>query len=224
MHRRFLFIQWVGVNMAEGSTEPVGLWLGIQAGAFLGLYFGFSLALVSALTSPEELLRIVYLITFFPMVGGILLGPFLARRERPVVSGTPPIQRTMEALEGMDEGQGKWRVLSHVRSDGRTVRIDLHDSSRVQEILNATTPLAEEFPIRYMVGRGVSGSREPDLRANVLSILDNQFPKTRQSRYTSAIEISPELPERLRDQRKRINMLLAVFLPIATFLGWLEMR
>jgi|TARA_A200000113_G_scaffold154659_1_gene139434 hypothetical protein len=210
--------------MAEGSTEPVGLWLGIQAGAFLGLYFGFSLALVSALTSPEELLRIVYLITFFPMVGGILLGPFLARRERPVVSGTPPIQRTMEALEGMDEGQGKWRVLSHVRSDGRTVRIDLHDSSRVQEILNATTPLAEEFPVRYMVGRGVSGSREPDLRANVLSILDNQFPKTRQSRYTSAIEISPELPERLRDQRKRINMLLAVFLPIATFLGWLEMR
>ena len=224
MHRRFLFIQWVGVNMAEGSTEPVGLWLGIQAGAFLGLYFGFSLALVSALTSPEELLRIVYLITFFPMVGGILLGPFLARRERPVVSSTPPIQRTMEALEGMDEGQGKWRVLSHVRSDGRTVRIDLHDSSRVQEILDATTPLAEEFPVRYMVGRGVSGSREPDLRANVLSILDNQFPKTRQSRYTSAIEISPELPERLRDQRKRINMLLAVFLPIATFLGWLEMR
>ena len=224
MHRRFLFIQWVGVNMAEGSTEPVGLWLGIQAGAFLGLYFGFSLALVSALTSPEELLRIVYLITFFPMVGGILLGPFLARRERPVISSTPPIQRTMEALEGMDEGQGKWRVLSHVRSDGRTVRIDLHDSSQVHEILNATTPLAEEFPVRYMVGRGVNGSREPDLRGNVLSILDKQFPKTRQSRYTSAIEISPELPERLRDQRKRINMLLAVFLPIATFLGWLEMR
>ena len=135
--------------MAEGSTEPVGLWLGIQAGAFLGLYFGFSLALVSALTSPEELLRIVYLITLFPMVGGILLGPFLARRERPVISSTPPIQRTMEALEGMDEGQGKWRVLSHVRSDGRTVRIDLHDSSRVHEILNATTPLAEEFPVRY---------------------------------------------------------------------------
>ena len=217
-------MQWVGVNMAEGSTEPVGLWLGIQAGAFLGLYFGFSLALVSALTSPEELLRIVYLITFFPMVGGILLGPFLARRERPVISSTPPIQRTMEALEGMDEGQGKWRVLSHVRSDGRTVRIDLHDSSQVHEILNATTPLAEEFPVRYMVGRGVSGSREPDLRGNVLSILDNQFPKTRQSRYTSAIEISPELPERLRNQRKRINMLLAVFRPIATFLGWLEMR
>ncbi|MAY04034.1 MAG: hypothetical protein CMB25_00330 [Euryarchaeota archaeon] len=210
--------------MAESSTEPVGLWLGLQAGAFLGLYFGFSLALVSALTSPEELMRIVYLITVFPMIGGILLGPFLAKRERPVESDIPPIQRMMEALDGMDEGQGKWRILSHVRSDGRTVRVDLHDSSRVEEILQATTPLTNEFPVRYMVGRGVGASRQPELRAKVLSILDAQFPKTRQSRYTSAIEIAPELPERLRNQRKRVNLLLAIFLPIATFLGWLEMR
>jgi len=210
--------------MAESSTEPVGLWLGLQAGAFLGLYFGFSLALVSALTSPEELMRIVYLITVFPLIGGILLGPFLAKRERPVESDIPPIQRMMEALDGMDEGQGKWRILSHVRSDGRTVRVDLHDSSRVEEILQATTPLTNEFPVRYMVGRGVGASRQPELRAKVLSILDAQFPKTRQSRYTSAIEIAPELPERLRNQRKRVNLLLAIFLPIATFLGWLEMR
>ena len=210
--------------MAESSTEPVGLWLGLQAGAFLGLYFGFSLALVSALTSPEELMRIVYLITVFPLIGGILLGPFLAKRERPVESDIPPIQRMMEALDGMDEGQGKWRILSHVRSDGRTVRVDLHDSSRVEEILRATTPLTNEFPVRYMVGRGVGASRQPELRAKVLSILDAQFPKTRQSRYTSAIEIAPELPERLRNQRKRVNLLLAIFLPIATFLGWLEMR
>ena len=210
--------------MGEPSTEPVGLWLGIQAGAFLGLYFGFSLALVSALTSPEELMRIVYLITIFPLVGGVLLGPFLSKRERPIASDIAPIQRTMSALEGMDEGQGKWRVLSHVRSDGRTVRIDLHDSSRVEEILTRATPLTDEFPVRFMVGRGISSSRQPELRSKVLSILDQQFPKTRQSRYTSAIEIAPELPERLRNQRKRVNMLLAIFLPIATFLGWLEMR
>ena len=139
--------------MAESSTEPVGLWLGLQAGAFLGLYFGFSLALVSALTNPDELMRIVYLITAFPLAGGILLGPFLAKRERPVESGIPPIQRTMEALNGMDEGQGKWRALSHVRSDGRTVRIDLHDSSKVEEIMERTTKLTDEFPVRYMVGR-----------------------------------------------------------------------
>ena len=169
-------------------------------------------------------MRIVYLITVFPLVGGILLGPFLAKRERPVISDIPPIQRTMAALEGMDEGQGKWRILSHVRSDGRTVRIDLHDSSRVEEILERSKTLTDEFPVRYMVGRGISSSRQPELRGQVLTLLDAQFPKTRQSRYTSAIEIAPELPERLRNQRKRINILLAIFLPIASFLGWLEMR
>ena len=122
-------------------------------------------------------MRIVYLITIFPLVGGILLGPFLAKRERPVASEIPPLQRTMEALEGMDEGQGKWRILSHVRSDGRTVRIDLHDSSRVEELLSRTTPLTNEFPVRYMVGRGISSSRQPELRANVLNVLDKEFPK-----------------------------------------------
>ena len=42
--------------MTEQATERVGLWLGLQAGGFLGLYFGFSLALVSALTRPDEIL------------------------------------------------------------------------------------------------------------------------------------------------------------------------
>ena len=93
--------------MAEPSTEPVGLWLGLQAGAFLGLYFGFSLALVSALTSPDELMRIVYLITIFPLIGGILLGPFLAvqpRLRRPLLKASAftrilPERRAPEAVE-----------------------------------------------------------------------------------------------------------------------------
>ena len=80
---RILFIEPHHWSMAESSTEPVGLWLGLQAGAFLGLYFGFSLALVSALTNPDELMRIVYLITAFPLAGGILLGPFLAKENAP---------------------------------------------------------------------------------------------------------------------------------------------
>ena len=162
--------------MAESSTEPVGLWLGLQAGAFLGLYFGFSLALVSALTNPDELMRIVYLITAFPLAGGILLGPFLAKRERPVESGIPPIQRTMEALNGMDEGQGKWRALSHVRSDGRTVRIDLHDSSRLKRSWSEQPNLLMNFSPLHGRSRCCC---EPttELRAKVLSILDRTFQK-----------------------------------------------
>jgi hypothetical protein len=127
-------------------------------------------------------------------------------------------------VNGLDEGQGKWRALSHIRSDGRTVRLDLHDSTKVQEILAATFPLTESFPIRYIVGRGIPSSRQPKLRPSVLDTIDAQFSKTRQSRFKSAIEVGPELSEELRNQRKKINRLLAIFLPIATFLGWLEMR
>ena len=210
--------------MTEQATERVGLWLGLQAGGFLGLYFGFSLALVSALTSPDEILRIVYFMAIPPFVGSIVLGPFLARRVRPVVSKIPPFNRVLDAVNGFDEGQGKWRALSHIRSDGRTVRLDLHDSTRVQEILAATFPLAESFPIRYIVGRGIPASRQTNLRPSVLDTIDAQFSKTRQSRFTSAIEVGQELSEELRNQRKKINRLLAIFLPIATFLGWLEMR
>ena len=210
--------------MTEQATERVGLWIGLQAGGFLGLYFGFSLALVSALTSPDEILRLVYLMALPPILGSILLGPFLARRERPVVSKIPPFNRVLDAVSGLDEGKGKWRALSHIRSDGRTVRLDLHDSTKVQEILTATLPLVDSFPIRYIVGRGVPASRQPQLRPLVLETVDKKFPKTRQSRFTSAIEVGPELSEELRNQRKKINRLLAIFLPIATFLGWLEMR
>ena len=210
--------------MTEQATERVGLWLGLQAGGFLGLYFGFSLALVSALTSPDEILRIVYFMAIPPFIGSILLGPFLARRVRPVVSKTPPFKRVLDAVNGLDEGQGKWRALSHIRGDGRTVRLDLHDSTNVNQILNATLPLVESFPIRYVVGRGIPASRQPKLRQLVLEVIDGQFPKTRQSRFTSAIEVGPELSEELRNQRKKINRLLAIFLTIATFLGWLEMR
>ena len=210
--------------MTEQATERVGLWIGLQAGGFLGLYFGFSLALVSALTSPDEILRLVYLMALPPILGSILLGPFFARRERPVVSKIPPFNRVLDAVSGLDEGKGKWRALSHIRSDGRTVRLDLHDSTKVQEILTATLPLVDSFPIRYIVGRGIPASRQPQLRPLVLETVDKKFPKTRQSRFTSAIEVGPELSEELRNQRKKINRLLAIFLPIATFLGWLEMR
>ena len=140
------------------------------------------------------------------------------------ISKTPPFTRVLDAVNGLDEGQGKWRALSHIRSDGRTVRLDLHDSTKVNEILTATLPLVESFPIRYIVGRGVPASRQPKLRQLVLEVIDGQFPKTRQSRFTSAIEVGPELSEELRNQRKKVNRLLAIFLPIATFLGWLEMR
>lgn len=47
------------MNLEEG--EPVGLSTGLQAGAFLGLYLGFSLAVISVLTDPTKLQRLAVL-------------------------------------------------------------------------------------------------------------------------------------------------------------------
>ena len=47
------------MSLKEG--EPVGIVTGLQAGAFMGLYLGFSLAVISVLTDPSELKRLVSL-------------------------------------------------------------------------------------------------------------------------------------------------------------------
>ncbi len=70
--------------MTEQKGEPVGLRMGLQAGALIGLYLGFSLATISVLTDAEEVKRTVYLICTPPFIVSILLGPFLAKRRRPV--------------------------------------------------------------------------------------------------------------------------------------------
>ena len=40
--------------MTDQKGEPVGLRMGLQAGALIGLYLGFSLATISVLTDAEE--------------------------------------------------------------------------------------------------------------------------------------------------------------------------
>ena len=47
--------------MSEQEGEPVGIWMGLQAGALIGLYLGFSLATISVLTNAEEINRTLYL-------------------------------------------------------------------------------------------------------------------------------------------------------------------
>ena len=43
--------------MTEQKGDPVGLRMGLQAGALIGLYLGFSLATISVLTDAEEIKR-----------------------------------------------------------------------------------------------------------------------------------------------------------------------
>ena len=210
------------MNLEEG--EPVGLATGLQAGAFLGLYLGFSLAVISVLTDPSQLQRLAGLMCTPPLIGAVALGPFLARRKKPVDLGKQPLAHARETLEPLNEGQGSWRVLSHVKSDGMSIRIDMHDLTNLEGVVNAALPLADLCSVKFVVGRGVPSSRQPQLRQNVLSLVEDRVTLTRRRRTAKSIEISPVPTVKYVDQQRKINRALLVLLPIFSFFAWLEMR
>ena len=120
--------------MADKDGEPVGLTMGFQAGGLIGLYLGFSLATISVLTDAENIQRTVSLMCFPPFIFSLLLGPFLARRKKPVILTKEPLVEAREKLSKYNEGQGKWRTLSHISSDGMNLRIDMHNLTNVEGV------------------------------------------------------------------------------------------
>lgn len=210
--------------MAEEERPRIGLKTGFQAGAFIGLFLGFSLAVVSALTQPDNLTQLVRLMCLTPFGCAVLLGPFLAFRRAPNVSNVDPIEELRALLEPFNEGQGKWRVLSHVRSDGRTVRIDLHNSMQPLTIVAATLAMAEEHPIRYIVGRGEARSRDPELRGTVLAYIEEHVMLNRRRRTSSSVEVLPPSVIEHMEATHLMHRRLFYLLPIILFFAWLEMR
>ncbi len=210
--------------MAEALHPRIGLRTGVQAGAFIGLFLGFSLAVVSALTDPNALLRLVQLMCITPLACAIILGPFLGSRRAPMISTEDPLEEVRGALLKFNEGQGKWRALSHVRSDGRTVRIDLHNSMQPLGIVAATLPFCERFPIRYVVGRGEPRSREPMLRQQVLGYIEQHVDLNRRRRTAANIEVMPSSIIEHMEATHRMHRRLFYLLPIILFFAWLEMR
>lgn len=210
------------MNLEEG--EPVGLSTGLQAGAFLGLYLGFSLSVISVLTDPTQLQRLAGLMCTPPLFGALLLGPFLARRRKPVDLGKKPLTHARELLQPFNEGQGKWRVLSHVKSDGMSIRIDMHDLTNLVGVVDASLPLADLCSLKFIVGSGVPNSRQPELRQTVLDLVEERVKLTRRRRTAKSIEISPIPTVKYVNQQQKINRALMILLPIFSFFAWLEMR
>ena len=190
----------------------------------MGLYLGFSLAVVSVLTDPSQLQRLATLMCVPPMLGAILLGPFLARRRRPVFLGTQPLLVARELLYPFNEGQGKWRVLSHIKSDGMSIRIDMHNLTNVTGVVDAALELADHHSVRFIVGQGAQNSRQPELRSKVLERIEQKVNITRRKRSAKSIEVSPEPTVKYVDQQRKINRAILILLPIFSFFAWLEMR
>jgi len=210
--------------MGELEGEPVGLSLGMQAGGFIGLYLGFSLSVVSVLTDPSELQRLVSLLCLPPIFMAIILGPLLARRRRPVALADEPVKVAREALQIHNEGQGKWRALSHINSDGRTIRIDMHNLTNVDNVLRDALIIAESHPVRFIVGRGKSSSSQQGLRNIVLTYIENNVSITRRNRSAKSIEVIPQPSVDHINYQRKTNKILIILLPIISFFAWLEMR
>ena len=210
--------------MAESPSPRIGLLTGMQAGGFIGLFLGFSLAVVSALTQPDELKQLVEFMCITPLLCAAVLGPFLGWRRAPPPPPSDPLEAVRAVLEPFNEGQGKWRVLSHVRSDGRTVRIDLHNSTRALAILASSLPFAEEVPVKYIVGRGERGSREPLLRPTVLAHIEQRVDLHRRRRTASTVEVLPPSIIEHMEATHRMHRRLFYLLPIILFFAWLELR
>jgi len=210
--------------MVVDPPVRVGLFTGLQAGGFIGLFLGFSLAVVSALTQPDELMQLVEFMCITPLLCAAVLGPILAWRRTPPSPPADPLEAVRAVVEPFNEGQGKWRPLSHVRSDGRNVRIDLHNSTQVLAIVAATLPFAEEVPLKYIVGRGEARSREPTLRPKVLAHIEERVELHRRRRTSSTIEVMPPSIIDHMEATHRMHRRLFYLLPIILFFAWLELR
>mgnify|MGYP004063159545 FL=1 len=210
--------------MTEQKGEPVGLRMGLQAGALIGLYLGFSLATISVLTDAEEIKRTIYLICLPPFIVSILLGPFLAKRRRPVRLSKKPLEEARELLTRFNEGQGSWRVLSHISSDGMNIRIDLHNLKNVEGVVEAALELADTTTVKFIVGKGNAKSTSPELRDRVLSVVESKVNILRRTRKVKSIEVSPEKTREYNEYQSKLNKVLFTLLPIVSFLAWLEMK
>jgi len=198
--------------------------MGLQAGALIGLYLGFSLATISVLTDAEEIKRTVYLICLPPFIVSILLGPFLAKRRRPVKLSKKPLEEARELLTRFNEGQGSWRVLSHISSDGMNIRIDMHNLKNVEGVVEAALELADTTTVKFIVGKGNAKSTSPELRDRVLSVVESKVNILRRTRKVKSIEVSPEKTREYNQYQSRLNKVLFTLLPIVSFLAWLEMK
>ncbi|MBL6890478.1 MAG: hypothetical protein ISR22_00320 [Candidatus Poseidoniaceae archaeon] len=210
--------------MTEQKGEPVGLRMGLQAGALIGLYLGFSLATISVLTDAEEIKRTIYLICLPPFIVSILLGPFLAKRRRPVKLSKKPLEEARELLTRFNEGQGSWRVLSHISSDGMNIRIDLHNLKNIEGVVEAALELADTTTVKFIVGKGNAKSTSPELRDRVLSVVESKVNILRRTRKVKSIEVSPEKTREYNEYQSKLNKVLFTLLPIVSFLAWLEMK
>ena len=209
--------------MAE-TERPASAWsLGVQAGGFIGLFLGFSLAVVSALTDPDALVRLVQLMCITPVACALLSGRSWASEGHPTSPTWTPSMRSELGSNPSTKvkGSGAAQPCSERRSNGSHRPAQLNSTLT---IVASTLELAEEHPIRYIVGRGEARSRDPELRGTVLAYIEEHVMLNRRRRTSSSVEVLPPSVIEHMEATHRMHRRLFYLLPIILFFAWLEMR
>ena len=159
-----------------------------------------------------------------PFLFSLILGPFLARRKKPVIRTKEPVIAAREKLSTFNDGHGKWRVLSHVSSDGVNLRIDMHNLDNIEGVVDTALEIAERTTVKFIVGRGNVKSSSPELRNRVLTRVEDRVGVLRRTRKAKSIEVNPIKSSEYNEYQNKLNRVLLILLPIVSFLAWLEMR
>ena len=159
-----------------------------------------------------------------PFISAILLGPFLAKRKKHVILTKEPLIEARERLSKFNEGQGNWRVLSHITSDGLNLRIDMHNLTNIEGVVDEALKIADNTTVKFIVGRGNNRSSSPELRDRVLQRIEDKVGVLRRTRKAKSIDVNPLASREYNAYQNRLNRILLIMLPIVSFLAWLEMR
>ena len=151
----------------RGLVGSMGERSEVLSGAVLGAAYGAAGAFTASLVEDPTLLQRHLTLTGSAFLVLVMAFYILLRRAERARLPTPPPMDGRGTLEGHDEGRGRWRQLSHVRQEAAGWRIDLHDLTDVEGVVDTVGKIADRHHIKLIVGDGTARSADPRLRARV---------------------------------------------------------
>jgi len=196
-------------------STRLGLRRGSSAALVIGIYGGFFLAMSASVMDPnlEGLKFAGKMWGGFIIASIIILSPILAMREKPHAEDNrlDQLEMTRQKLSALDMGEGGWRSLSHVRMEGMSMMIDVHDLDEVELLIDLVLSEPNSSKVVIRCGSGREKSRQPSLRPRVLKHLEAKNEGFRLRRHEKTVHVV--WPKRRKDP---ITRLFSITPPLAS--------
>ena len=174
-------------------STRLGLRRGASAALVIGIYGGFFLAMAASVIDPDigGMILAGKLWGGFILASLIILSPILSLRERPHLNDDrlDLLEMTRARFSSLDMGEGGWRSLSHIRMEGMSLMIDVHDLDEVELLLDMVISQPNTNKVIIRCGSGRERSRQPNLRPRVLKHLESKLVGFRLRRHEKTIHI-----------------------------------